>query len=559
MAVITFYDATIIDEFQLTEGLRQTDHYWQYVRQPIAIDNLNPDSEVISVFVASNVTREIMERLPRLRLIATRSTGFDNIDLDYAHERGITVVNVPSYGENTVAEFAFSLLLAVTRKLLPTVDQTARGTFVSSDHTGIDLAGKTFGVVGLGRIGRHAATIARGFGMNVVAFDPHPNEEFLRETGVKAMTFEEVLAHSDVVSLHAPMTATNYHLINQHTIAHMKHGAILINTARGELVENRALIMALRDGRLRGAGLDTLEGEKYLSRHHVIDAIASNSTAPSSYEHATENYVLLNMPNVVVTEHAAFNTTEAIKRINDTTADNIINYWYGRSPNAVQAQSSSGKLIVVRHAQSEWNALGKWTGTTDVHITNKGIRDAARLGERLKDIEFDYAYMSQQIRTKETFEALINGSGQLGLAYESTSALNERDYGAYTGMNKDMIQKTIGKEAYDQLRRSWDDPVEGGESLKDVYQRVVPFYLRIILPRLRHGQNILIVAHGNSIRSLVKYIEDVSDADIGQTEMIHDVAYQYEVDADGRSKAKVEIEIPHLPDEPAVDPPDFGQ
>ena len=221
MAVITIYDSTIIDEFQLTEGLRQTDHYWQYVRSPIALDNLNPEAEVISIFVASNVTREIMERLPQLKLIATRSTGFDNIDLDYAHSRGITVVNVPSYGENTVAEFAFSLLLAVTRKLLPTVSETAKGTFVSSEHTGIDLAGKTFGVVGLGRIGRHAATIARGFGMNVVAFDPHPNEDFLRESGVKAMPFEEVLARSDVVSLHTPMTPNNYHLINQHTIAHM--------------------------------------------------------------------------------------------------------------------------------------------------------------------------------------------------------------------------------------------------------------------------------------------------------------------------------------------------
>lgn len=559
MAVITFYDATVIDEFQLTEGLRQTDHYWKYVRQPISPDNLDPESEVISIFVGSNVTREIMEKLPKLRLIAARSTGFDNIDLDYARERGITVVNVPSYGENTVAEFTFALLLAVTRKLLPTVVYTSRGKFTSSEYTGIDLAGKTFGIVGLGRIGRHAAMIARGFGMNVIASDPSPDEDFLRENNVKAASFEEVLANSDVVSLHAPMTPTNYHMINQHTIANMKHGAILINTARGELVENRALIMALRDGRLRGAGLDTVEGERYLSRRNVIEAITSNSTAPSSYEFATETLALINMPNVVVTEHAAFNTAEAIKRINDTTATNIINFWYGNSPNAVQARSSSGKLVIARHAQSEWNALGKWTGTTDVHLTNKGIRDAARLGELLKDIEFDYAFLSQQIRTRQTFEALINGSGQLGLSYETASALNERDYGVYTGMSKEMIQRTIGNDAYDRLRRSWDDPVEGGESLKDVYQRVVPFYLRIILPRLRHGQDILVVAHGNSIRSLIKYIENISDDEIGGTEMIHDVAYQYEVDVDGRSKAKSEIRLPDLPDEPTVDSPDFGQ
>lgn len=541
MAIIRFYESTAIDDFQLTEGLRATDHYWEYVREPINLDNINPDVEVISLFVNSNLTRQIMERMPRLRLIALRSTGYDNVDLSYTAERGITVVNVPSYGENTVAEHAFALLLALARKLIPTVESTEQGLFKSHEHIGIDLQGKTFGIIGLGRIGKHAAKIARGFGMNVVAHDTHSDEEFNKQYGVKMLPFREVLNESDIVSLHAPMTASNYHLMNDHTISEMKLGSILINTARGELVENRALIRALRDGRLSGAGLDAIEGEKYLDRKALENAISNNSTAPSSFEHATENYLLLQMPNVVVTKHVAFNTVEAIKRINDITAKNIIDFWHGSIPNKVSQKTSSGKLVIVRHTESEWNALGKWTGSRDVHLTKKGILDAAKLGEKINDIEFDFAYLSMQIRTKETFEAFINGSGQHSLPFETSEALNERDYGVYTGMHKEAIERVIGKEAYDELRRSWDGQIEQGESLADVYQRVVPFYLRIVLPRLRHGQNILIIAHGNSIRSLIKYIENISDDDIGGLEMMQSGALVYGVDAEGRSTKKVQV------------------
>jgi D-lactate dehydrogenase len=254
MAVISIYDATDIDKFQLSRGLEGTDHFWHYVNEPVSVDNINPDAEVVSIFVSSSLTRKIMERMPKLKLIAARSTGFDNIDLEYAEQHGITVVNVPTYGENTVAEYAFSLLLAVTRKLVPTISETEKGTFRASDHIGVDLQGKTLGIVGLGHIGRHTALIGRGFGMQVIAFDVYHDEDFASEHQIEYVSFEDLLARSDVVSLHAPMTPTSYHLINEHTIALMKQGAILINTARGELVENRALILALRSGRLSGAG-----------------------------------------------------------------------------------------------------------------------------------------------------------------------------------------------------------------------------------------------------------------------------------------------------------------
>ncbi|PID31281.1 hypothetical protein CR983_01895 [Candidatus Saccharibacteria bacterium] len=538
MAKIIFYDATPIDETQLSEGLRHTDHQWHYVHAPISPENVDPEAEVVSIFVSSSLTAETMRRMPRLRLIAARSTGFDNIDLDYAAKHDITVVNVPTYGENTVAEHAFALLLSVTRKIGATIEQTERGTFVASQHTGIDLKGRTFGVIGMGHIGRHAALIARGFQMRVVAADLHPDEEFARANSIEYMSFDDVLRESDIVSLHTPLTPTNYHMINQHTIDQMKHGAILINTARGELVENRSLIMALESGRLGGAALDTLEGEKYLDRAHALEVIRDNSTAPSTYERATENYILLHMPNVVVTEHAAFNTQEAIARINSTTAKNIERFWYGDVPNKVQAKASSGKLVIVRHSASAWNELGKWTGTRDVPVTESGMRQAAAMGKALGGIEFDYAYYSQQQRTKQTLDIILQAKQQLDLPSEATGALNERDYGVYTGMEKKAVEEAIGKEAYNELRRSWDGQIEDGESLQQVYQRTIPFYLRIILPRLRHGQNVLVVAHGNSIRSLIKYIENITNDDIGSTEMLQGTALCYEVDLEGRAKSR---------------------
>ncbi len=543
MAVIVFYEATKIDQVQLNEGLRETDHAWEFVRDTISLRNLNKDAEVISVFVTSQVTRQMIEKMPRLKLIATRSTGFDHIDLEAATARGVTVVNVPTYGENTVAEAAFSLMLSLTRKLIPTVSATRKGTFVASDLTGIDLKGRTLGVIGMGHIGRHVAHIAKGFEMDVIAYDIHEDPAFAKQLGISYAPLDTLLEQSDIITLHTPLLADNYHMINEATIGKMKKGCILINTARGELVENRALIHAVKSGRLAGAGLDTIEGEQLILQKGVMAALDSSSTSPTTFEHATEVHAMLQIPNIVITQHAAFNTEEAISRINDTTVHNITRFWYGEVPNRVQSHTTSGKLIIVRHTESEWNAQSLWTGTTDVHLSPKGFDDATRMGTQLKDIRFDYAYTSQQIRSHETLEAIKNASGQIDLHSEASGAINERDYGVYTGMNKDKVRDAIGAKAFDELRRSWDSPVEGGESLRDVYQRAIPFYLRIILPRVRHGQNVLVVAHGNSIRSLIKYIENVSDSKIGDLEMLQDAALVYEVDFDGRMKKKEVIEI----------------
>lgn len=203
----------------------------------------------------------------------------------------------------------------------------------------------------------------------------------------------------------------------------------------------------------------------------------------------------------------------------------------------------NGRLIIVRHGESEWNALGKWTGTTDVHLSGKGFQESKLLGDKLKDIPIDKAYISQQIRTKETLEHILDASKQYEVPYEVSAAINERDYGDLTGKNKWQVQKEIGNEAFENIRRGWDYPVPGGETLKDVYNRAIPFYKQTILPLLKDNQTVLIVAHGNSIRAIIKYIESESDKEITKTEMIFGIILIYTVDDKGKLITKQERKI----------------
>ncbi len=208
----------------------------------------------------------------------------------------------------------------------------------------------------------------------------------------------------------------------------------------------------------------------------------------------------------------------------------------------------SGRLIIIRHAESEWNALGKWTGTTDVHLSEKGFRESARLGHAIEDLPIDQAYCSQQIRTLETLETILDASGKIAVPFERSAALNERDYGVYTGKNKWEVKQEIGEEAFNKLRREWDYPVPDGETLKDVSKRVVRFYQDTVVPRLSAGHHVLLVAHGNSIRALVKYIESISDEDVASLEMIFGTVLLYHVDEKGmmldKDERKIETELP---------------
>ena len=178
-----------------------------------------------------------------------------------------------------------------------------------------------------------------------------------------------------------------------------------------------------------------------------------------------------------------------------------------------------GILVISRHGESEWNLLGKWTGWTDVNLTEKGRNDTVRLGALLKGVVFNEAYTSSLKRTQQTLAALLEGCGVENLPTTHATELNERDYGDLTGKNKWEVKSEIGEEAFNGIRRGWDYPVPGGETLKDVYARVVPYFEQEILPKLQNGENILLVAHGNSIRALIKHLDQVPEAEMANVEM----------------------------------------
>lgn len=290
-------------------------------------------AQIISTFIYSKLDRAVLDQLPSLRLIATRSTGFDHIDLSYCSQRGITVCNVPTYGENTVAEHVFALLLAISHRLLEAVDKARRGPFSPEGLEGFDLQGKTLGVIGTGSIGRHVIRIAKGFGMEVVAFDVRPDPELAERLGFRYESFDQLLTAADVITLHAPATPETQDMLSDSAFARMKHGVIIINTARGSLVDSRALIQALRSGKVAGAGLDVLPDEPLIREE--VELIWSIFRDKRDLRDLVANHVLLRMPSVVVTPHSAFNTREAVGRIVETTVANIGAFIDGRPQNVV--------------------------------------------------------------------------------------------------------------------------------------------------------------------------------------------------------------------------------
>jgi 2,3-bisphosphoglycerate-dependent phosphoglycerate mutase len=194
-------------------------------------------------------------------------------------------------------------------------------------------------------------------------------------------------------------------------------------------------------------------------------------------------------------------------------------------------------LILIRHGESEWNLRGLWTGLTDIGLTQKGKAQARLDGEKLKGTSIDFAYTSALLRAKQTLDEV---KGVLGIDFPTTvnSALNERDYGIYTGKNKWEIKNLVGDEQFAKIRRSWDFQIPQGESLQQVYERVIPYYLSDILPKLKEGKTILIVAHGNSLRSLTKYLEKISDENISKLEIQVGEVDVFEIDNDGKVLSK---------------------
>ena len=196
--------------------------------------------------------------------------------------------------------------------------------------------------------------------------------------------------------------------------------------------------------------------------------------------------------------------------------------------------AAQGKLILARHHESEWSKLGKWTGSRDVHLTDFGFEKSEDMGLLIKDVKVDCAFASMEVRTIETLSCMLNVCERYEVPTEHSAALNERDYGIYTGKNKDEIEEALGKEEFDKLHRSWDYPIPRGESLRMVYERAVPYFLSTILPRVKEGKNTLVVAHGNSLRTIVKYIEGITDGAVADLEIPFGAIYIYDVDDEGK-------------------------
>lgn len=322
------------EEEEVGKALRE--HELIFTRGHVDKNNINKikDVGILSVSINSPITADIIKSFPNLKLITTRSTGFDHIDRETAKKRGVAVSNVPTYGARTVAEFTFALILATSRQAHHAYSRLREeGTTSVSDYEGFDLFRKNIGIIGTGNIGKNVGRIARGFNMDICAYDTYPDEEFSKEIGCQYKELREVVAGADIVSLHLPYMAQTHHIINEEVLSKFKKGSYLINTARGGLINTKALIKFLKNGHIAGAGLDVIEGERELEDELTL--LTDNVDDIEKFRELVAAHALIDMPNVIVTPHIAFNTKGAKQEILKTTLDNIDSYINGNPINIV--------------------------------------------------------------------------------------------------------------------------------------------------------------------------------------------------------------------------------
>jgi D-lactate dehydrogenase len=295
---LTFYESRLRDKtFKLAEG-----------------------SGAVCVFVNDRVTAEVIAGLNSIgvKLITLRCAGFNNVDIAAACEKDITVLRVPAYSPHSVAEHAVALILTLNRKTHKAYNRVREGNFSLERLIGFDLYGKTVGVIGTGKIGQAFATIMKGFGCSILAYDKFPSPTF-EATGIKYVTLQELLIHSDIVSLHCPLTPETKRIINRDSLALMKHGAMLINTSRGLLLDTDDAIEALKSGQLGYLGIDVYDQEEKIFYKDLSEMIIPDDTLMR----------LLSFPNVLITSHQAFLTDNALQQIAETTIKNISDFENG--------------------------------------------------------------------------------------------------------------------------------------------------------------------------------------------------------------------------------------
>ena len=314
------YDRTFFSELTKDKGHGTYNSEIKYFKSNLGPEtaNLADGYDAVCVFVNDNVSRPVIEQLHDMgvRLVLLRCAGFNNVDLTAASEYGITVLRVPAYSPYAVAEHAMAILQQANRHLHKSYNKVKDNNYALSGLLGFDLHNKVEGILGTGKIGICMARICKGYGMSVIAWDAYPNQALVDEGLLTYVSQEELFRKSDLISLHAPLFPSTYHIINEETIALMKDTVMLVNTARGGLIDNEALIEALKKGKFHAVALDVYEGEDTNVYTDCSDLpIANDITAR-----------LLNFPQVVITSHQAFFTREAMQAIAVVTMENARNF-----------------------------------------------------------------------------------------------------------------------------------------------------------------------------------------------------------------------------------------
>ena len=281
---------------------------------------LSNDFDAICAFVNDSLDKKVIEHLVnhKNQIIALRCAGYNNIDFKTAYGK-IHVVRVPSYSPYAVAEHAIALILSLNRKIHKAYHRTRDGNFSIDGLLGFDMYGKTAGIIGTGKIGKCLVSILKGFGINVLAYDIHPDHEYAKKTNIRYVTLYELYKKSDIISLHCPLTVDTEHMINEKTINRMKNGVMIINTGRGKLIHTESLISGLKSSKIGSAGLDVYEEEsEYFFEDKSTDMITDDILAR-----------LLTFPNVLLTSHQGFFTAEALRNIAKTTFNNLKEFFDG--------------------------------------------------------------------------------------------------------------------------------------------------------------------------------------------------------------------------------------
>ncbi len=299
---ITFLEVEKEDEEKITQVFPEAKIFSEVMKEDEIIEKCQ-DTEVLCVFIYSKLTKKVIEALPNLKLIVTRSVGYDHIDLEMANEKNIPVCNVPDYGAHVIAEHVFALLLSGLRKVEEGKERVEKEKiFDFHGLRGKALKGKTLGLIGAGKIGKNVARIASlGFLMDVIVSDPFPDENAARENHFEYVDQDEIWKRADIVSLHCPLLDETKHLINSETIDQMKGGVTIVNTSRGGVIETEDLLEGIKSGKIAHAALDVLEHEKNIQKHEE----------------------LLALPNVIITPHVAFYADDSMKKMYSEAIDSI--------------------------------------------------------------------------------------------------------------------------------------------------------------------------------------------------------------------------------------------